>query len=315
MGTSQRRTLSQSIALWLASGLDRLIPTDSRLYSWARRVDSPKDLPGLYRPFLDGLPARQREPWPYLVLTPTFRGIGRRSEPERLVCLVADAVHVAEQRLGQLTSARFPLHGQCLVERGVLLLHSWLTLHASAPDGAASSVTLRFNTVTDHLMAPFIDALRAAPLQGSAVDAASERRHFDFLVHANYKFFSHGRNSIRPGCRVLQVLFQPALRSRRPVLFGFAISKRISPAHLTVLTDTELVTIRDDESQSWIQGSAPGAIWTYIPRGLINSISLHPRGDGFVELRIQPDSGPQLTSVFDATAQPELMQLVSRLSP
>ena len=254
------------------------------------------------------------KPFPYCVLTPTFEGIGRQLERQKLVCVSGNWMHVLEHGDGRLTHRSFGLNGRCHVERGVLLLHSWITVRGSDSDGAPQSATLRFNSVTDHLMAPFFDALRPRPAVTASVDLELEREHFNYLAKTHYKFYSHGRSCIRPGDHIQLALLQPELRSRALRIFGYSISRRLSPTHLTILTETELVCIRDDEKSNLDRGPAPGAIWSYIPRGLIKGASFSsPRDGGLLALEIISNVGPMLKLTFAARAQPELMRLVRNL--
>ena len=311
-GEIGRGAFFKRFASWMQSGWPRVGLIDAQSHSWARRVASIDEVPTPYREFYKALPADQQEPFPYSVLTPTFRGIGRRLEREKLVCLVGESMHVVEHHDGQLASTSLPLHGRCHVERGVLLLHSWISVHGPDPGCASRSCTLQFNSVTDHLMAPFVDALRA-PSSGAAVsDPEAEREHFNHLAQTHYKFYSHGRNSMRPGDRALELLLQPQVQSTPLRLLGYSISRRLSPAHLTILTETEIVLIRDDESQSWITDPAPGAIWDYIPRSMVRAVSIERMDNGLLALRIALESGPVLTCKFDDCAEPELLRLVRR---
>jgi hypothetical protein len=316
MSTQGTRTfddIMERIAAWLQPGLRRVFTVDSRERTWARPITSFAELPDAYRPFLDGLTSDQKEPLPYLVLTPTFKGIGRRMEAERLVGLAGEALHVIEQRDGRLISRQYPLHGRCRVERGVLLLHSWITVHGPGAGDQLESVTLRFNSVTDHLMAPFVAELRPQALAAAGQDLEAERERFNYLAQTHYKFYSHGRSSIRPGDRVQQVLLQPQLRSGQMGLFGYRLSRRISPAHLTILTDTELILIRDDESQFWMKGLAHGAIWNYIPRGLIREATLGASEADRLTMSIELPGGQAVQAIFGLSARAELDRLVSAL--
>jgi hypothetical protein len=79
------------------------------------------------------------------------------------------------------------------------------------------------------------------------------------------------------------------------------------------VTDSELIAIRDDETQYWIKGAAPGAIWNYIPRRLIVAASLHSSNDQLLCMRIQPTGSPELQAHFAAEAEPEVRRLVAAL--
>ncbi len=162
-------------------------------------------------------------------------------------------------------------------------------------------------------MAPFERALRAQPNTPDPADLESMREQFNFLAKTHYKFFSYGRSSVRPGDRVLQVLFQPELRACRFRFFGYSISRLITPAHLMILTDTEIIEIREDESQFWINGQAPGAIWSYIPRGLVVGTSIDASAHDCLQMTFRTSAGPAHEAIFSASAMPILEALKGEL--
>jgi hypothetical protein len=291
----------------------RIPPQDTRSRTWSRRLASYNELPDLYRPFFDALPAERTEPFPYTVLTPTFKDIPRRAEREKLVCLLGDELLILEGIDDGLAQTRFPLNGHCLVERGVILLQAWITIRGKTSDGDLKSATLRFNSVTDHIMAPFVDRLRHSPAVPSALDLDSERARFNYLAQTHYKFYSHGRSSIQPGARVQQILLQPEIRRTSFTLLGYSLSRRLSPAHLVVLTDTELILIRDDESQYWLKGAAHGAIWSYVPRNLIASLALTPGQHDLLTFHATLRDGATLRAPFESSAEPDLRRLIQQL--
>ena len=290
----------------------RVEPDDPRARSWARRVESYADLPKVYAPFVDSLPRRQREPFPYSVLTPTFRGSYGRSEKEHLLCIVDDEVHMLQFVDNRLHADCFSTAEICFLERGSILLHAWLTMAAQDGTGLRST-SIRYSSVTDYLMAPFLECLRAAPTAGSAADLAAERSRFVYLTETHFKFMSYGQGSIRPGACVRRILLQPEVRREYLGLLGFSISRLVWPAHLTILTDSELILIRDDDSQRWTRGSPHGAIWTYIPRRKIVDASVTSGDDGRQALSIALPGGTCIRSIFDSAQRPQLELLLSEL--
>ncbi len=312
---SRKRTIPgmQRLLALLRLGQQDAPPADARSPSWARRLKTREEVPAGYQDYLTTLRAAEHQGFPYSVLTPTFEGIGRWKECEKLICLHAGALHVAEVRDDGLAAISYPLGGCCVVERGKILLYSWITIHGPTNDGAMRSTTLKFNSVTEHFMAPFVSALRARPNTAGPAGAESMRGQFDFLKKSHYKFFSYGRSSVRPGDRLLRVLLQPRLRACRFRLFGYSISRLISPAHLTILTDTEIIMIRDDESQSWINDQAPGAIWNYIPRGLVDGAAIDSSTSECLRMTLHTAVGRAHQAVFSAAAMPILEEVRGEL--
>jgi hypothetical protein len=307
------RTFIEGVIARVRANWPRIPPQDTRARTWARRVQTLRELPDLYRPFFDSLRTQQTEPFPYTVLTPTFKDIPRRAEREKLVCLLDNELLILEALDDHLAQMRFPLDGRCYVERGVILLQTWITVSAGTSSGGLKSATLRFNSVTDHIMAPFVDRLRPSVAVTSAVDLDAERQRFNYLAQTHYKFYSHGRSSILPGARVQHILLQPEIRRTHFTFLGYSLSRRLAPAHVVVLTDSELILIRDDESQYWLKGAAHGAIWSYVPRNLIASLTITPGEHGLLTLKATLKVGATLQTAFESSAGHELRRLIQQL--
>ena len=78
---------------------------------------------------------------------------------------------------------------------------------------------------------------------------------------------SYACRSLQPGQRVIAFTMQPELRS--PVLswLGHTMAMRkVDLAHLVILTDSELIVIRDDPSSpASCDDTHYGGVWDYLP--------------------------------------------------
>src|SRR5512135_1850733 len=154
------------------SGRPRLLTggEQSRL-SWARVAESYDEVPAVYRDWLDPL-IRGRETFPYVVLTPTYEGYFHR-ENEKLVCLLDRSLHIVERARERLVPTTYLIDDIGTIEAGSILLRAWLTVRGLAESGIVSSTTLKFNTVSDRLFAPFLTEIRSGsyPPSGTSLDA------------------------------------------------------------------------------------------------------------------------------------------------
>ena len=74
-----------------------------------------------------------------------------------------------------------------------------------------------------------------------------------------------------PGEKVVRALLQPEIREGVLTLLGRIYHRTISPTHMTILTDCELVTIREEQRPG---KDRYGGVWTYIPLKKIVALSL-----------------------------------------
>ncbi len=313
-GSGRTSKIWQRVAGFFRRRTTRLQFVDPRAHSWAREVKSFSELPSQYRPFFEVRSGGVHTALPYSVLTPTFRGGYGSTEPERLLCLLEGNVHVLESTAGRLRCTCYSHEHIDMIEYGVLLLQSWMTIHGGVDDGTVQSMTIRFNSVSDYLMAPFVDCLRGPSVEGSASALEIQRDKLDYLAESHYKFRTYGRASLRTGDNVRQIIFQPEIRQERLRLLGIRLTRLISPAHLSILSDHELINIRDDPSQRWSKGSPHGAIWIYIPRSKITNVVLGSRDDETQEFSVHLLGGLRIRSLFSSEQTHHLKETIADLS-
>ncbi len=279
--------------------------------SWARVVDSFESLPGVYQVYMKTL--LNGQPWPYAVLTPTFAGFMRR-EKEKLVFSLADQLHIVERDGTRLTLISYALADLNYVEVGSILLKAWIRLSGVSSTGGLTSTTLKFNSVTDRLFTPFLQQIRAVIDPAPEVDRAAELSKLDYLMLPNFKFMNYARRSVQPGVHIIATLLQPEMHQPLITLLGRTLSRSLDTAHLCLLTSTELIVIRDDESSpAWRNGIRHGGVWVYIPLDRIVSLSLRPWKTDVLALQIDLPHGDSVESLFAASQQREVEQFLNQV--
>ena len=280
--------------------------------SWARPVRTMDDLPLAYRSFFAARPTG--EAFPYSVLTPTFAGFLRR-EIEKLVCCLDDRLIILEKTAGEPKCTAFPLNDLNRLEIGGVLLKAWMKLQGRADrETTLTTVTLRYNAVTDRLFAPFVDRIRGADIH--SIDAARdlELSLLDDVALPSFKFRNFARRSILPGDSVIAVLAQPEMR--RPVirLGHWSYQRTIAMAHVMILTNRELIIIRDDpESPQSFDKTRYGGIWDYIPLNKIERIGYRDRDAAALSLALDLPLGDRVESLFAANRRAEVEQFLSQV--
>jgi hypothetical protein len=280
--------------------------------SWARSVDDFTLLPPIYRDFMTAL-LSDGHPFPYTVITPTFAGFMHR-EKEQLVFCLDDQFYIVERDSGRLVPRRYALADLNYVEVGSILLRAWITVSGLSSEGTLASTTLKFNAVSERLFAPFLQRIRAAGDQTAEVDREAELRKFDHLTTVDYKFRNFAYRSVWPTERVIDSLLQPEMRAPLLTLFGKTLSRLVATTHLWILTDTELIVIRDDEdSPIWQSGTRYGGVWLYLPLDKIMTISITSRSAEVLAIRLDLPHGDRVESLFAADRRDEVEQLLRQL--
>jgi hypothetical protein len=193
-----------------------------------------------------------------------------------------------------------------------MLLHAWVTLNGETGDHELKTTTLKCNSVTDYLLTTIVEMSRPVFEVPKDANLAAEIAKFNELSRSNYKFMNFAKRSIREGERVIQSILQPRIRTIILKLLDYPIFNVTTPAHLSILTNHELIVIRDDESQNWQKGNPHGAIWNYISLNKIASISLAPK-DNLLQLTAQLPGEQHLSVLFEQDKQPELEALIAQI--
>jgi hypothetical protein len=277
--------------------------------SWAKRIPSYAEVPGAYQDFFEPLRMAGQD-MPYTVLAPSYEGFLHRAA-EKLVCAFGQEVHILEGSGSTFEAKSFPLAGISYVEVRAVLLNSHIKIYGLTDQGVPSSATLRFNTVTDYLFRPIVKRIRLGAGEARLATPRSEGKTFDHLIRVNYKFMNYARQSLLAEETAIHAILQPEIREGVLSVLGKTYYRTISPTHMSILTDGELITIR--EEVGWGGKERYGGVWDYVPVDKIVSLSLSEKGSSLLNLSIQLPEGARLDSLFQASARQDLEQLLDHV--
>ncbi len=281
------------------------------MMAWSKVIESYDEIPQIYRPLLDPLLAASPV-FPHIILAPPLDKFLRKTS-EKLICDNPDAIHILERSGDQVLKKSYPYQKIGLLEVGIILLKSWITLCGETGEGQSDCTTLEFNTSSERHYAAFLKKIRPAAGEDEAGGLKTEQGKFDHLSGANFKFMNYARSSLLAGETVLQSVLQPEIRIPAWKIFGWTFHRTVSLAQLTILTDRELILIRDDERSKEIKGIRYGGVWQYIRLESIRSVSLENAENDLLSMVIILASGDAIKKNFAAASKPELEQLRDKL--
>jgi hypothetical protein len=279
--------------------------------SWARSVTCFDMVPEAFKDFFKAL-LGGTSGWPYTVLLPTYEGFMRRENP-RLISSLDDKIYIVERARNTITCTCYPVQDINYVEQGMILLHAWVKINGITADGVPSSSTLKFNAVTDYMFTPIVETIRPAAGDLGDAERSLELAKFDYLVQLNFKFMNYGKHSILPGEKVIHTILQPEMRSTIFTALGWSFSRIISTAHISILTDRELILIRDEEQSQWSRDARYGGTRSYIPLNKITCVSLAKREHNLLALSIHLPGDDQIVSLFSTSNEREVDLFLDRL--
>lgn len=276
--------------------------------TWAQPVKSYNLVPHIYKDFFEPRLVGGRE-FPYTILAPSFEGFIHRTT-EKLICVWGDDVYVLERVGNSYEALGYPLEGISYIELKTKLLDSNIKISGVTSQGTPASSTIKFNTVTDYLFTPILEKMRLAAFKSISVTQNSELEKFDYLVRLNYKFMNYARHSLIGGEKVIYAILQPEIREDVWTILGKTFYKTVSPTHMSILTDQELIMIRENEGQG--RNDKYGGVWDYIPLHKIDTISLTEVKGNLLIFSIQLLGVECLEYLYRDTMKSEVNQLVDR---
>lgn len=273
--------------------------------TWSQVVESCAAVPEKFKGACEVL-TQQAMPFPYVVYAPVIVE-ARRKSTEKLLAILDGTFYIWELLGNRVVLTTYPVETITDIERGQILLYSWLTVSGTTSEGIVASTRVVYNTVTTACFAPFVDHVRPKPVVISETAWTHERSKFNYLESASYKFMNYGYGSLIRGERVDQIIWQPRIRRPLVTLFGRSLYRTLTVAHLTTLTDSEIIFIGDDKKQSDLKSGQYGGIWHYIPLRHVLSAALSPHTQDTLVLSVYLDAGDKrVDNIYESDNQPQL---------
>ncbi len=302
-----RMILAKNLASIIAS-IPRISADEQTISSWAKPIKSYEAVPDIYKDFFEPYLANGRA-FPYSVLTPSYEGFLHRTT-EKLISDFGAEITVLERKGNTFEALCYPLKGISYVEVRTVLLDSHFKICGVTRHGVPASSILRFNSVTDYLFMPILETIRSANHHSKETIQSAEFEKFDRWVRSNYKFMNYAKRSLRGGEKVIHTILQPEIRTKLLTILGKTYYKTISPTHVCILTDGELILIREEVRQSG--DDRYGGIWDYIPLNKIVNLSLSEKDKDLLLLSVHLAENTRLECLFQASAKGEIDQLLER---
>jgi len=276
--------------------------------AWTKVIESHAAIPEIYKDFFSSSVGSQ-EAFPYVVLAPAFTW-GRHKTTEKLVYEVDDTLYIVAGTGTEIVVHAYPLKTICDIEVGTILLYSWFTIHGMTTAGLMSATTVEFNSTSLRHYAAFIAKIRPQPSAADDAELQKAQAAFDYLATESFKFMNYGRSSLVEGEKVIYTLWQPEIRERIFPWLRVPLYRTVSTAHLAILTDKELILIREDERSSrGKKGVRYGGVWQYIPLRSIVSVSVEQFTENLLLLSVKLSSMGHTDQLFALASRPEVTRL------
>jgi hypothetical protein len=121
---------------------------------------------------------------------------------------------------------------------------------------------------------------------------------------------NYARNSLLGPEEVLGAILQPEIKAERFRILGKTYYRTISPTHTCILTDRELILIREEVLQD--RNDKYGGIWDFIPLNKISSLSISRINGDMLALSVKLSTNESFECLFQASKASEVEQLPVR---
>lgn len=275
--------------------------------TWARVIRSHEGLPEPYWEAASSLLDPSRE-FPYTILTPAYETFRTRVS-EKLVWALDRKVYVLERSGKSVTAICYPMDEIQYVEVSSMLLDYRVTIHGQNGQGVLASSIFKCSTATDYLFTPLLRKIRLPDALSHDMDRIRDTASFDQWSRSNFKFMNLARNSLLGGENVVCAILQPEIKAERFRILGRTYYRTISPTHTSILTDQELIMIREEALQD--RKDKYGGIWDFIPLNKIAGISVRRENDNLLALCIKLVTDEKFEYLFDESKASEVDQLAA----
>ncbi len=212
----------------------------------------------------------------YVVYAPS------RKYSDAVIMLMDQKVVVLKKKDDDVNANIYHMEEIQQVQMGSTLLDSWLKI-CGKTNGRFNCETIDFNTVMDELFEPVLDEVRRHTLGLLSTDQPIEDQKLNDLKELNLKFYNYGKMRLLPGQCVLAYAYQPEVK----LSFWKRATERETEPHLLVLTEKELLMIKETGQRKKSATQKYSGIWTHIPLKKIDTIELAPLDDGWGELTVK----------------------------
>ncbi|HLE14063.1 MAG TPA: hypothetical protein VI776_04885 [Anaerolineales bacterium] len=276
--------------------------------SWSKLLPTIEDAPEMYRASLETL-AWRAQTHPTMIFIPTF-GNFRRSDQGKILCSLDERIYLLESEKNTVTTTCYPIEDINYFDLGMVLLQGWIKLRGMTEEGQSAFFTVVFNRVNLILFHPILLQIRRASGEPGGRASEAELQKFDHLIDRNYKLMNYARASLLPEDCVMYSVLQPDIRRRMLSLFGKSYYQTLAHAHLFILTDRELILIRDENLVKWRADLRYGGIWSYFPREKVTSLSLSKSAEESLVLSIHLPHDDRIDLLYSPERGDELDQLL-----
>lgn len=274
----------------------------------AKLIETIEAVPEGYREFF--LPYLSRgEVFPYTVLTPSYE-VSAGTVTAKLICAIDHTFYVLEEQDEDgLLKACYPIDEMNYVEVIHRPADLQITIHGVTNLGRPAVSVFGCSRSTSPIVAPLLQRIR---LRIVALNEKAPSRHTERLDRwneLNTQVLDMARHCLMPGETVIESILQPEIRTSLFSPDRAMRGEKCAP-HICILTDKELVMIREDPALS--RKDQFGSICHFVPLNKISSLKVTHERESLLVVSVRILNGEVFESLFDVSLENEVIQFLSK---
>jgi len=243
--------------------------------------------------------------WPYSVFIPSSKWDEDGKRP-KVFSVVDDGLVYFEDMKTEVRRLVYPFADVLYVEIGRMLLSSWMTIHGMV-DGQYRQSTISYNTVRDDLFDPIIERIRERISPEEAMLEGQNGERLSDLKQLDTKFLNYTKQSLMPGEKIINIIYQPRVQEANNKM----METLPEHTHAVVLTDNELILIKEDNHRYKDVHSNYGVVKDFIPLHHVKDLRSEPL-DTNLRMRVSVEDKDDLDRVFTGEQSEKLSQLIDK---
>jgi len=278
------------------------VQSQNTMSQWPIMVKRPEQIPDS---FCEALDTKFGASWPYSVFIPPSKWDADGKRP-KVFSMLDDGLVYFEDMKTEVKQLFYPYKDVLYVEIGRMLLSSWMTIHGMV-NGQYRQSTVSYNTVREDLFDPIIKRIREQISPEEALLEGHNGERLSDLKQLDLKFLNYTKEALLPGEKIINIIFQPGVQEDNNRKMGTLPDH----THAVVLTDNELILIKEDNHRYQNVHSNYGVVKDFIPLNHVKDLRAEEVNSS-LRMRVQVEDQDDLDRVFTGDQSDKISKLIDK---
>jgi hypothetical protein len=218
--------------------------------TWAKEIINSSDLSDNFQIEISKIQKNNSSEIPFTIKIPCNSNY---NTPETVIVSFNSSLYILENFDDKTISTKILYSDINFIEITIILLNSSILIN-----NGYENKKIYFNTSSEEYFHKIIKKIRK--FQNSQINTNSESTKLDYLKDINLKLFNYSKYAMKYHEKIIDTVYQPTDK------------KNNIESNLTILSNNELVFIKEPNEKDKPKSSVYGGIWIFIPINKIQNI-------------------------------------------